>query len=115
MFCYNQNRDEVILPTILGCIDLDLALSTKQLSTFESDGLVADKKSFEKWERSNWLSLMIMRRAIPKTFRGTIFKETNARGFLNDLEKRFVKNKKTETSTLLANLVSEIQGQEKRK
>ena len=32
--------------------------------------------------------------------------ETTTREFLNDLEKRFTKNEKVETSTLLANLVS---------
>ena len=33
-------------------------------------------------------------------------KVTMAKGFLEDLEKRFAKNKKAETSTLLANLIS---------
>ena len=47
-----------------------------------------------------------MRCAIPKTFRGIMSEETNAKEFLNDLEKRFVNNEKSETSTLLANLVS---------
>ena len=47
-----------------------------------------------------------MRHAIPKTFRGTMSEETNAREFLNDLKKRFTKNEKAETSMLLANLIS---------
>ena len=91
---------------VLRCMDLDLALRTEQLPTFESYSSAKDKKAFEKWERSNRLSLMIMRCAIPETFRGTMFEETTAREFLNDLEKRFAKNEKAETSTLLANLVS---------
>lgn len=39
------------------------------------------------WERSNRLSLMIMRRVFPYTFRGIMSEETNAKEFLNDLEK----------------------------
>ena len=110
------NRVAIATAKLFNKLGIDFSIFGEHEVCCGSVGMrTGDKKSFEKWERSNWLSLMIMRRAIPKTFRGTIFKETNARGFLNDLEKRFVKNKKTETSTLLANLVSEIQGQEKRK
>ena len=91
---------------VLGCMDLDLALRTEQPPTFESNSLTEDKKAYEKWERSNRLNLMIMRHTIPETFRSTMFEETTARDFLNDVEKRFAKNEKAETSTLLANLVS---------
>ena len=91
---------------VLGCMDLDLALRTKQSPTFESDSLAEDKKAYEKLERSNRLSLMIIRCTIPETFRGTMSEETTAREFLNDIEKQFTKNEKAETSMLLANLVS---------
>ena len=91
---------------VLGCMDLDLALRTKQLLTFELDNSAEDKKAHENWERSNKLSLMITRHAILETFRGTMSEETTVREFFNDLEKRFAKNEKVETSTLLANLVS---------
>ena len=33
---------------ILECMDLDLALRTEQLPTFESDSSVEDKKAYEK-------------------------------------------------------------------
>ena len=54
---------------------------------FESDSSAEDKKADEKWEHFNWLSLTIMRCAIPETFRSTMSKETIAKVFLNDLEK----------------------------
>ena len=69
------------------CMDLDLALRMEQPSTFEYDSSAENKKAYEKWERFNKLSLMIIRRAIPETFRGTMSEETAAREFLNDLEK----------------------------
>ena len=41
------------------------------------------------------MSLMIMKRAIPETFRGTMSnKVTTAKEFLEKIEKRFAKNKK---------------------
>ncbi|RVW93907.1 Retrovirus-related Pol polyprotein from transposon TNT 1-94 [Vitis vinifera] len=60
-----------------------------------------------KWERSNRLSLMIMKRGIPEAFRGAVTDEvTNASDFLTEIQKRFAKNDKAETSTLLASLIS---------
>ena len=91
---------------VLECMNINLALKMEQPLTFESDNSTKDKKAYEKWEYSNRLSLMIMRRAILETFRSTMSQDTTAREFLNDLEKRFAKNEKAETSTLLANLVS---------
>ena len=86
-------------------MDLDLVLRMEQSPSFESNSSAEDK-AYEKWKRSNQLSLMIMKCVILETFRGTVSEETNAREFLNDLEKWFTRNEKTETSTLLAKLVS---------
>ena len=50
---------------------------------------------------------MIMKRAIRKAFRGTRSKKvTTAKEFLKEIEKRFAKNEKAETSRLFANLIS---------
>ena len=61
----------------------------------------------EKWDRSNRMNLMIMKRAIVESFRGiTPDKVTTTKEFLEEIEKWFAKNEKVETSTLLANLIS---------
>ncbi|PIN17418.1 hypothetical protein CDL12_09919 [Handroanthus impetiginosus] len=65
-----------------------------------------DKRDLEKWERSNRMSIMIMKRAVPEAFRGTMFDEDNGKLFLEELEKCFAQSKKAETSTLLAKPVS---------
>ncbi|CAH9053251.1 unnamed protein product [Cuscuta epithymum] len=52
------------------------------------------------------MSLMIMKRAIPESFRGTMSDEDDVKSFLAELEKRFAKNEKAETCTLLSTLVS---------
>ena len=50
---------------------------------------------------------MVIQSAIPKAFQVTMFEDTvTAKDFLKDLEKRFAKNEKAKTSTILANLIS---------
>ena len=50
---------------------------------------------------------MIIKRDIPQVFRDTISNDiTSAKEFLADIEKRFAKSDKAETSTLLQNLIS---------
>ncbi|KAL3521489.1 hypothetical protein ACH5RR_019638 [Cinchona calisaya] len=52
------------------------------------------------------MSLMIMKRAISETFRGDVSEKATAKEFLIEIEKRFVKNDKVETNTILSNLIS---------
>ena len=83
-------------------MDLDLALRTEQLPPLITDSFVEAKKEFERWDHSNRMSLMIIKRGILETFRCIVSKEvTTAKEFLDDIEKHFVKNDKAETSTLL--------------
>ncbi|KAI3463922.1 hypothetical protein Pfo_020585, partial [Paulownia fortunei] len=91
---------------VLGCMDLDLALRIERPPTLTDESSSEAKRDLEKWDRSNRMSLMIMKRSIPETFRGAMSEEDSAKKFLEDIEKRFAKNEKAETSTLLANLVS---------
>lgn len=60
----------------------------------------------ERWERSNQTYIMIMKKAISKSFRGLMFeKATMAKEFLVEIEQRFVKNEKIEISRLVTNLI----------
>ncbi|XP_022859043.1 uncharacterized protein LOC111379841 [Olea europaea var. sylvestris] len=53
------------------------------------------------------MSLIIIKSGILEALRGAISKEiTNAKEFLAEIEKRFVKNNKAERSTLLQSLIS---------
>ncbi|KAK8952136.1 hypothetical protein KSP39_PZI003213 [Platanthera zijinensis] len=90
---------------VLGCMDLDLSLRTDRPQTLTDKSSPDEKRDFERWERSNRMSLMIMKRAIPEAFRGTMSNEDNAKEFLQELELRFAKSEKAETSALLAKLV----------
>ncbi|RVW54330.1 Retrovirus-related Pol polyprotein from transposon TNT 1-94 [Vitis vinifera] len=76
---------------LLGCMDIDLALRMPKPNELNEESTQEHEVYWGKWERSNRLSLMIMKRGIPEAFRGA---------------KRFAKNDKAETSTLLASLIS---------
>lgn len=60
------------------------------------------KNEHKRWEHSN---LMMMKGNIPEAFRRAMSDEKNAKKFFDKIEKYFAKNKKAETSTLLANIV----------
>ncbi|RVW61172.1 hypothetical protein CK203_020615 [Vitis vinifera] len=68
---------------LLGCMDIDLALRMPKPDELNEQSTQEDEVYWGKWERSNRLSLMIMKRGIPEAFRGA-----------------------AETSTLLASLIS---------
>ncbi|KAK9714501.1 hypothetical protein RND81_06G099300 [Saponaria officinalis] len=92
---------------VLGCMDLDFAIRKDCPAPLTDASSLDDKREFEKWERSNRMSLMIIKRGIPEAFRGAVSDEiTGAKEFLAEIEKRFVKNDKAETSTLLQRLIS---------
>ncbi|RDX86054.1 hypothetical protein CR513_32664, partial [Mucuna pruriens] len=55
---------------VMGCMDLDLALRAEEpIPTMDN----LQEVKIEKWERSNRMCLMIMKRSIPEAFRGSIF------------------------------------------
>ena len=71
---------------VLGCMDIDLALREEQPTPLSENSSNNDKKNMERWDRSNRMSLMIMKRSIPETFRGSMSEEKNATKFLKEIE-----------------------------
>ncbi|XP_049936951.1 uncharacterized protein LOC126410638 [Nymphaea colorata] len=91
---------------VLGCMDIDLAFRESCPPHPTDQSSHEDKRYFELWERSNRMCLMIMKRSIPENFKGSITEKASAKAFLEEIEKRFAKNEKAETSTLLSKLVT---------
>ncbi|KAK5846508.1 hypothetical protein PVK06_002799 [Gossypium arboreum] len=56
---------------VLGCMDIDLALREEQPAPITAKSTLDIKRDFERWDRSNCMSLMIMKHIIPEAFRGT--------------------------------------------
>ncbi|RVW43382.1 Retrovirus-related Pol polyprotein from transposon TNT 1-94 [Vitis vinifera] len=85
---------------------LDYALRVDRPSDLTSASTAKQRSAMEKWERSNRMSLMIMKHSIPEAIRGAIPEETQAKTFLDQIANRFAANEKVETSTILSKLVS---------
>lgn len=90
---------------VLGCMDLDLALRIEQ-PILTATSSVENKRDAEKWDRSNRMSLMIIKCGVPVAFRGANEQSINAKDFLAEIEQRFAKNDKAETSTFLQKMIS---------
>jgi len=91
------------LEIVLGCMDLDIAIRQDKLIATEEN---ANEAKIEKWERSNRMSVMIMKRSIPEASRDSITEDNNAKKFQEDVQQFFAKNEKAEASNLLSKLVS---------
>ncbi|XP_047331256.1 uncharacterized protein LOC124934796 [Impatiens glandulifera] len=88
-------------------MDLDLALRIDQPAPLTDVSTINQMQMFEKLERSNRLSLMIIKKRIPEIFRGTISDDiTKAEEFLIEIEKRFTKSDKAEMSAFLKSLIT---------
>jgi len=69
-------------------MDLDIAIrQDKPIATEEN----SNEAKIEKLERSNRMSVMIMKRSIPEAFRDSITKDSNAKKFLEDVQQFFAK------------------------
>jgi len=90
---------------VLGCMDLELALRIEKPPSPTDSNTSEQKKLDEKWDHSNRMSLMIIKRGIPEVFRVTVPDDiTSAKEFLAEIKKRFAKGDKAETITLLQKL-----------
>ncbi|RVX07895.1 Retrovirus-related Pol polyprotein from transposon TNT 1-94 [Vitis vinifera] len=101
---FKKWKEHIII--VLGCMDLDFALREDRPSDLTSASTVEQRSTMEKWERSNRMSLMIMKHSIPEAIRGAILEETQAKAFLDQIANRFAANEKVETNTILSKLVS---------
>ena len=78
---FKKWKEHVII--VLGCMDLDYALREDRPPDLTSASTAEQRAAIEKWERSNRMSLIIMKHSIPKAIRGVILEETRAKTFLD--------------------------------
>ncbi|RVW78975.1 hypothetical protein CK203_040164 [Vitis vinifera] len=91
---------------VFGCMDLDYALRepTPTKPTFESTN--EQKALYEKWERSNRMSLMIMKGSITPAIRGAIPDSDNAMTYIKLVEEQFLGTSKSLASTLMIKMIT---------
>ena len=71
---------------VLGCMDLHYALSEPIPTKPTSESTNEQKALYEKWERSNRMSPMIMKGSITPAIRGAIPDSDNAMTYIKSVE-----------------------------
>ncbi|XP_060968741.1 uncharacterized protein LOC133036238 [Cannabis sativa] len=77
---------------VLGCMDLDHTLRNEQPAPLTKESSHDDRREFERLDRSNRVSLMIMKHSIQEAIWGTKSERvTMAKKFLEQIEERLLK------------------------
>ncbi|XP_026416154.1 uncharacterized protein LOC113311542 [Papaver somniferum] len=101
---YKEWKEKILL--YLGCMDLDLAIHEEEPPIAIAIGTQAEKATYERWERSNCLSLMLIKSHINKSIRGSIPEHDNVRDYLQAIEEQFATSDKVLAGTLMQKLSS---------
>ena len=81
------------LQIVLGVMDLDLALRVSSPAPLTVESSSKEKRDIERWDKSNPVCLMIIKKAILEAFEGTISETIKtAKEFLEEIKNRFAKN-----------------------
>ncbi|KAK3032400.1 hypothetical protein RJ639_036417 [Escallonia herrerae] len=91
---------------ILGVMDLDYALRVDAPAALTAESSIEQKAAYEKWERSNRISLMIMKGSITTAIRGAIPDSDNAKLYLAHIEEQFQGSSKAHATTLITKMVT---------
>ncbi|CAH9119283.1 unnamed protein product, partial [Cuscuta epithymum] len=97
-------RDNVRLT--LGVMDLDYALRHDPPAALTAESTQEHKRLHEQWERSNRMSLMIIKNSISVAIRGAIPDSDNAKTYLDSVEEQFKGTSKAHASTLILQMLT---------
>ncbi|KAI3732383.1 hypothetical protein L1987_63588 [Smallanthus sonchifolius] len=97
-------RDAVKLT--LGMMDLDYALRHDAPGTLTAESTTEQKQEYEKWERSNRMSLMVIKNSISVAIMGAIPDSDNAKTYLKSVEEQFKGSSKPHASTLILKMLT---------
>ena len=85
--CSNFKSWHENLSIVLPVMDLDLASRVDSPPPFADESTPDEKREMERWERSNRMCIMIMKKGIPEAFRGSMTeKATTTKEFLAQIE-----------------------------
>ena len=103
---YKKWKEDIEI--VLGLMDLDLALREDQPAEITDASTVDQRIKFEKWERANRMSMMIMimKKAMTQSVKGGIPKQTFAKALLAAVGEKFKESGKAKTGTFLTQLTS---------
>ncbi|GAV67661.1 hypothetical protein CFOL_v3_11166, partial [Cephalotus follicularis] len=86
-------------------MDLDYALRIDTLAVITAHSTTEQKAAYEKLERSNCMSLMIMKSSISVAIQGAIPDSNDAKTYLAFVEEQFKGSSKAHASTLIMKML----------
>ncbi|GJZ92341.1 hypothetical protein Tco_0664406 [Tanacetum coccineum] len=101
---FSKLRDQVKLT--LGVMDLDHAHRIDLSAALTTASTSDQKHAYEQWERSNRMSLMIIKNSISIAIRGAIPDSKNAKEYLSSIEEQFKGTSKAHASTLILKMLT---------
>ena len=101
---FKKWKEEILYALAMG--DMDFALREDELAKPNDQSTNEEKKFYAKWEKSNRLSLMAMKRAIPEHLKSGLPDEVSAKDFLAAVEQRYFVSEKAEAGTLMSQLTN---------
>ncbi|XP_020426582.1 uncharacterized protein LOC109950850 [Prunus persica] len=93
------------LEIVLGLLDHDLALREEKPEVTANSN-AEQKQKLEKWEKSNRICLLVMKKSMTETICGGITESENAKEFLEAIGLKFKESEKAETGTLMTKLAT---------
>ncbi|XP_009778094.1 uncharacterized protein [Nicotiana sylvestris] len=101
---YAEWKEKVLLT--LGCSDLDLALRMETPPIPTKSSTPEAKANYERWERSNRLSLILIKSHISQSIRGSIPNNDKVKSYMKTTDEQIVSSNKALASTLMMSLSS---------
>ncbi|KAF7820770.1 Retrovirus-related Pol polyprotein from transposon TNT 1-94 [Senna tora] len=93
-------------PSAFGCLDLDYALCQEEPLVPMATSTPLEIPLYERWERSNRISLMLIKSSIRASIRGCIPDKEKVKDYIQAIDEQFANTGKSLTSTLMAQLSS---------
>uniref|UniRef100_A0A803M5E7 Integrase catalytic domain-containing protein n=1 Tax=Chenopodium quinoa TaxID=63459 RepID=A0A803M5E7_CHEQI len=96
---YKVWKERVLLQ--LGWMDIDYAIRKDEPPAITEDSTQDAISLYEKWERSNRLSVMFIKTKICTSIRGSVDKHTNVKELIKAIDEQFATSDKALASTLI--------------
>ncbi|XP_070682360.1 uncharacterized protein [Malus domestica] len=102
----NYKKWKQDLEIVLGVMDMDLALRTEELPMPNKGCTLSQRSKHEKWENSNIISLMIIKRSMTDVVCGGFPEATNSKEFMKSIEEKYKEYERTKTGNLMNSLTT---------
>ncbi|XP_045830877.1 uncharacterized protein LOC123922176 [Trifolium pratense] len=96
---YKVWKERILLH--LGWMDIDYAIRKDEPAAITAASTPDEVDLYEKWERSNRLSVMFIKTKISASIRGSVEQHENVKNLIAAIDEQFVSSDKARASTLI--------------